>query len=95
MGVNVSTRLQNDPDMMMAWESYQLCRTQQLIVYEKPTGRKDGSKVLTTILWPTGFSVLPNGGSLNDESYVITKYFHGFMSGEKKAAAEQMKKKGR
>jgi hypothetical protein len=72
-----------------------LCRNQQLIIYEKPTGKKDGSKILSQILWPTGFSVLPSGNGVEYEDYILMKYFYGFIAGEREACAILMSRKGK
>lgn len=80
---------------MRAWELYIVCRQQQLIIYEKPTGRKDGSKILTQALWTTGLSVLPSGLGVLEEDYTLLKYFQGFLQGERQGSAKLMSKKGR
>lgn len=80
---------------MAAWELYQLCRQQQLIIYEKPTGDKKGTKILSTVLWPQGFSILPNNLGVDGENFIMMKYFHGFLMGERDGAVRLMAKKGR
>lgn len=95
LGTNLKRRLENDPELYAAWELYQLCRQQQLLIYEKPTGKKDGSKILSTVLWTTGLSVLPHGAGIYDEDYLMTKFFLGFLNGERQGAAKLMSKKGR
>lgn len=72
-----------------------MARTTQLVIYEKPTGKKDGSKVLTTLIWPTGFSILPDNSIINENDYILMKYFHGFLQGEREGCATIMKRKGR
>lgn len=69
-----------------------LCRQTQLIIYEKPTGRKDGSKRLAQVIWPTGLSLLPSGIGLDAESFILMKYFHGFLRGEREGAQALMKR---
>ncbi len=81
--------------MLWAWEQYQLCREQQLIIYEKPVGDKKGSKRLSTVLWTTGLSILPNGQGVESEDFFLMKYFQGFMQGERAGAQKLMSKKGR
>jgi hypothetical protein len=95
LGHNVKRRLEDDPELFAAWELYQLCRQQQLVIYEKPTGRKDGSKILSTTIWTQGLTVLPNGSGIYHEDYIMTKYFLGFLMGERQAAAKLMSKKGK
>lgn len=87
--------METDPELSDAWELYQLCRQQQLVIYEKPTGKKDGSKVLSTAVWPTGFSSLPDGHGLYHEDYMLMKYFSGFLVGEKEACAKLIARKGK
>lgn len=80
---------------MRAWELYQSCRTLDIKIYEKPTGKRDGSKLLSTVPWPTGFSQLPGAGGLDDQDYVTMKYFFGFLAGEREGASKLISKRGR
>jgi len=72
-----------------------MCRNQELIIYEKPTGKRDGSKILSSVLWTTGLNVLPNGTGLNGENFLLMKYFYGFLTGEREGASKLMSKKGK
>lgn len=94
-GTAVNRLLSNDPELLYAWDMYLMCRNQQLIIYEKPTGKKDGSKILSTVQWTTGLSVLPNSVGVGGENYLLMKYFHGFMQGEREGAGKLMSKKGK
>lgn len=80
---------------MDAWDLYRLCRNQELIIFEKPTGKKDGSKMLTRIIWTTGISTLPEGRGLLSEDFLLMRYFSGFLQGDREAAAKELAKKGK
>lgn len=92
-GRSIERRLERDPDLADAWELYQLCRQQQLIIFEKPTGKKDGSKTLASAIWPTGFSSLPDGHGVFNEDYLLMRYFHGFLVGEREGAVRMISHK--
>lgn len=94
-GRNISRRLEEDPELLYAWELYDMCRFQQFEIYEKPTGKRDGSKILSTVIWPAGFTVLPNGVGIDGENFLLMKYFHGFLQGEREGAAKLMNKRGK
>lgn len=64
-------------------------------MYEKPTGKRDGSKILSQLPWPSGFSLLPNGSGVFNEEYILMKYFYGFLVGEREGCAILMSKKGK
>jgi hypothetical protein len=66
-----------------------------LIIYEKPTGDKKGTKRLAQVMWPTGLSVLPAGMGLDGESFILMKYFHGFLRGEREGAQALIAKRGK
>jgi hypothetical protein len=91
---SVERRLKDDPELLMMWDYYQMCRETQLIIFEKPTGKKDGSKILSQVIWPTGFSFLPSG-HFESEDYMLTRYFMGFLRGEREGALAMVAKKGR
>jgi hypothetical protein len=71
-----------------------MCRQQELHIYEKPKGNK-GDKVLSTVVYPIGYSFLPREGSLDDQDFLLMRYFKGFRQGEMQGAAKLMAKKGK
>lgn len=93
MGHPQRNKLKNNPALRKAYENYLLCRTLEFVVFEKPTGKKDGSKQLTTMLWPTGLSVLPQEGGVDDQSYIMMRLFSAALRGEREGAARAMKRR--
>ena len=90
MGKNIDRKLENDPLLAKLYEDYLLCRETQFFSFRRPTGRKDGSEKIVTVLWPTGFSMLPNQGGLEDQSYFTMKIFAAFRRGEEQGQIRAM-----
>lgn len=69
-----------------------MCRTTQIVIFEKPKGNK-GAKVMSVVLWPSGFSILPNDGGLEEQSYITMRLFQAFLSGERSGVSRMISKR--
>jgi hypothetical protein len=90
LGHNQSNALSRNPILRQTYEEYTLCRTTQLVVFRKPL--KGGQEKLVSVVWPTGFSILPQAGGLDDQSYLVTRLFAACLRGEQEGVARLMKK---
>lgn len=95
MGHNMEKKHRDDPQLLHMWDTYQDCRQLTITIYEKPTGKKDGSKILSVLTWPTGYAHLPAPGGVADQDYLTMRYFRGFMSGEREAAGKLLSRRGK
>lgn len=82
MGKSIQRKREANPYVAELYDEYLLCRTTVFHTLRKPTGKKDGSEKLVMVIWPSGFSILPNPGGLNDQSYIVAKLFAAFRRGE-------------
>lgn len=62
------------------------------MIFRKPTGKKDGSEKIVTVMWPTGFTSWPNAGGAGDQSYLTTRLFAACLRGEQAGVARLMAK---
>lgn len=92
MGFNQRRRLESDPLIREYYEDYLACRSTQLEVFRKPTGKRDGSEKIVIVQYPTGFTILPNRGGWHDQSYLTTRLFTAALRGEQAGIARQMAK---
>lgn len=92
MGRNQSAKLAKNPTLHRMYEMYDLCRSADLIVFRKPTGKKDGSEKIVVVTWPTGFTTYPRAGGWEQQSYIVTRLFAAAMRGEKQGASRLMAK---
>jgi hypothetical protein len=92
MGRSQTNKLARKPLLKEHYENYVLCRSTQLVVFRKPTGKKDGSEKLVTVVWPTGFTQYPAAGGLEDQSYLTTRLFAACLRGEQAGCARLMAK---
>lgn len=74
--------LKEHPRLAKAYELYRVCRTQQVVTYQKTKG-KETVQVLAP--FTTGLSVLPDGGGYLDQSNWLMDVFEHFMAGERNA----------
>lgn len=58
-----------------------MCRSKEFVTFRKP-GRKEGSEKIVTAIWPTGYSVLPRKGGLEEQDFLTMRLFHAAMRGE-------------
>lgn len=90
MGRSVSRKLQGEwAEIRPYYEDYLLCRQTQLVIFRKPT-KKAGEEKIVTVLWPTGFSTLPNEGGWDQQDYLTTRLFAAALRGEQKGVARNM-----
>ncbi len=92
MGYSAERAMQEHPIIAEAYQEYLLCRTTQLVIFRKPTGKSDGSEKIVTVMWPTGFSMLPLAGGFEDQSYLQMKMFAAFLRGEQRGQSRMMSK---
>lgn len=85
--------LREDKRLAEYWESYDLCRTKQLVITRLPADPQGKKEKIVVIEWPVGFSHLPNEGGLNNQSYLLAKVFNAFIAGERDGAFQRMSKK--
>ncbi len=90
MGKNVDRKRQADPDIARLYDEYLICREVQFFSFRRPTGRKDGSEKQVTVLWPTGFSILPRPGGLENQDYFTMRLFAAFRRGEEQGQIRSM-----
>jgi hypothetical protein len=74
------------------YEMYLLCRSADLIIFRKPTGKKDGSEKIVVVVWPTGFTTMPSVGGWEQQPYITTRLFAAAMRGEQQGASRLMAK---
>jgi len=91
MGRAVTRKLSDNPELRGYYETYLACRTVELVIYRKPTDKKGGEKV-ASVLWPTGFSILPNEGGWDDQPYLITRMFLAALHAERRGCSRMMQK---
>lgn len=63
-----------------------------MVIFEKPKGKK-GEKQITTVVWPTGFSLLPEEGGVDTQNYHTMRLLNAFLNGERAGVARNMAKK--
>lgn len=88
----MSRKLGNNPLLRTTYESYILCRSTQLVIFRKPTGKKDGSEKIVTVVWPTGITTWPTHGGAEDQSYLTSRLFAAALRGEQAGVARLMAK---
>ena len=92
MGKSVTRSLQTKfKEVRPYYEDYLLCRQTQLMIFRKPT-KKSGEEKIVTVLWPTGFSTLPDEGGWNQQDYLTTRLFAAALRGEQRGVARNMSK---
>lgn len=92
MGNAQTNKLAKNPTLRQVYEEYLMCRSTQLVVFRKPTGKKDGSEKIVTVVWPTGFTSYPQRGGLEDQSYLTVRLFAAALRGEQQGAGRLMAK---
>ena len=93
MGESIQRRLGGEfADVAYAYADYLLCRQTHFLIFRKPTGRKDGSERLVSVVWPMGFSTWPDAGGMNDQSYLTIRLFGAFLRGEQQGQVRQMQR---
>jgi hypothetical protein len=92
MGKKQDNQLAKEPLIAELYRDYLVCRSTQLTIFRKPTGKSDGSERLVTVLWPMGFSILPREGGLDDQSFITARLFTAFLHGEQRGISRSMAK---
>ena len=80
--------LSEDEQMSEAWDYYNKCRSFEFKQYGGGFG---ATKIL---FFPTGFSVLPRAGGLDDQPFMLMEYFFAFLDGERLAFYDKMSEGG-
>lgn len=63
-----------------------MCRAEQVLTVRVTKGKKSEQRLL---VWPSGYSVLPETGGLLDQPNKLMELFDVFMSGERIAAVKR------
>lgn len=92
MGKPVTKKLEKNPQLRVAYEKYVLCRSTQLVIYRKPTGKKDGSEKIVPIIWPTGLTQLPSQGGTDEQRYIDARLLSAALRGEQSGIGRLMNK---
>lgn len=74
----------------MLYEAYDLARTTEMVIVKRS---KNGKEQQVPIIRPTGFTLLPEMGGINNQSYFDIKIFAAFLRGERAAVKQMMKQK--
>jgi hypothetical protein len=88
----MSRKLGDNPLLRNTYEMYIMCRSTQLVIFRKPTGKKDGSEKIVTVVWPTGITTWPRMGGAEDQSYLTSRLFAAALRGEQQGMARMMAK---
>jgi hypothetical protein len=91
MGHEMSRFLEANPTIARAFETYQVCRTIQIVVVKRSKGSgKDAREEQVLVYWPQGFSILPEPGGLNNQSYYDVRLFSAFLAGEREGVMRKL-----
>ena len=83
--------MKNNPRLRELYELYLMCRTTELVIYEKPINR-DGDKKVAPIIYPTGIGTWPRAGGIYDQDYVESKVLYAFLRGDQTGTQKFMNK---
>jgi hypothetical protein len=83
--------MSEDPEIAGAYVLYRECRGQQIYSMEKSKKGGKGS-VIQVIIWPTGYNMLPDEGSLLDQNHRLMSLFDTFLGAERSSAMESLNK---
>jgi hypothetical protein len=72
-----------------AYDTYVLCRSQQLLHVELPKGKSTQHIV---VIWTNGLMQLPWPGGVDEQPFTTMLFFERFIAGDRKAAEKRLSK---
>ena len=86
----IQSVLEDEPVLRRLWEEYTFCRHVQWVTF-KQTVDKNKEQTMH-IMYPTGITLLPFGGSVGDLPHMYFVIFSAFLSGEREGAVRSAQK---
>lgn len=90
MGYSQDRVFSEDAVLREKYESYCMCRAQQFVHFRRPD--QGGKERLVSVIFTTGFSILPREGGLEDQDYITVRLFAAFLRGEREGQIRMMQR---